>query len=85
MGLFGPRRRRVESLLLDSDYDCTYQMYLAGGSIGGVYGERQCAIAGVRRGQTLDLVREPHNRHDPNAVAVTLAVSSWVRARFLLQ
>lgn len=70
MGLFRRKKAKVEPLPPDSDYDYTYKLHLAGGHIGGEYGDRQMAIASLQPGQTLDLVREPHNRHDKNAVAV---------------
>jgi hypothetical protein len=57
----------------DGRYDYTYKLHLAGGHIGGTDGDRQSTILGLRPGQTLELVREPHNRHDKNAVAVYAA------------
>ena len=67
---FGTRRRRFEPLPPDADYDYTYKLHLAGGHVGGEYGDRQLAILALRPGQTLELVREPRNRHDKNAVAI---------------
>jgi hypothetical protein len=72
MGLFRRKREQVEPHPPDTDYEYTYELQIAGVSIGGEYGDRQLAISsvGLSRGCPLDLVREPQNRHDRNAVAV---------------
>lgn len=71
MGLFRRKRTKVEPWKPpEAGYDYHYELRLAGGGIGGPDGDRQMAIMLLDVGQPLDLVREPRNRHDPNAVAV---------------
>lgn len=62
------KRAHVNAQLVQApiEYAYVYTLRLAGVT----HGNRQKAVAGLKVGQALDLVREPDNRHDHDAVAV---------------
>jgi|GEM_PF-7084492 len=60
--VFGRKKKQAPGF----EYDYTYEVQIAGVT----HDFRQVAVSGLREGQSLDLVPEPTNPHDPHAVAV---------------